>query len=257
MVLQDLINDARVSHNHHRRNGIPIVHPSIPILYFGDKKQYHESALKIITVGLSPSHNEFPVRDRFDRFKNAENLDLTQEWSEEEVDIYLNSLNNYFKHRPYNWFDSFEPILNGIHASYYPNTEENRALHTDICSPHATSPTWSKLGESHQDALRFEGERYWHRLVETLKPDIVLVSVARKYLNMIRFRKTRWKVFTSIFTKKDGSPRSKPYDIEIAECEVGDNKGFLVFGQAAQLPFGTLSTGYKGVVGERLLELGK
>ena len=160
----------------------------------------------------------------------------------------------YFKYKPYNWFDSFEPILNGMSASYYPG-KINTALHTDICSPHATYPTWSKLGETHQDTLRNEGKQFWNRLVEILQPDLMLVSIARKYTKMIRYRRSKWETFYRITEKKDGKPRSKPYLIEVAESQVGSKNGYLVFGQAAQMPFGTLSTKHKKQVGEQLVTL--
>ena len=38
----------------------PRVHPSIPILFFGDLKAYCESDLRVVTVGLNPSRWEFP-----------------------------------------------------------------------------------------------------------------------------------------------------------------------------------------------------
>ena len=146
-------------------------------------------------------------------------------------------------------------MLNGMSTSFYPNEEVSTALHTDICSPHATYPTWSKLGEVQQNTLKSEGGNIWHRLVEILNPDLVLISVARKYTNQIKFRKSKWKTYASIKNKKDGTPRSKPYYVEIADSLIGDKIGYLVFGQAAQMPFGTLSTGYKEEVGEKLLEL--
>ena len=235
--------------------GLPITKPSIPIFYFGDLPGYQESELKIITVGLNPSHHEFPEADRFTRFKKAENLELFKPLSDEDTRLYVESLNNYFKEEPYNWFNCYEPLLNGLHASYYPNDYSNRALHTDICSPFATDVTWSELSENHQRLLSIEGCTFWHRLVEYLKPDLILISVARNHLLRIRVRKSRWKTYTSIHNMSDGSSRPRPYDVETAEFEVEGKNGYLVFGKAAQLPFGTLSKAYKEIVGERLLSL--
>lgn len=254
MSVEELVQDLMESQKKHIKNRLPITFPSIPILYFGDLENYQQSKHKIITVGLSPSHNEFPYPNRLSRFKDVEKLDLASEWSNQDIGIYLNSLNIYFKYKPYNWFDSFEPILNGMSASYYPG-KKNTVLHTDICSPHATYPTWSKLGETQQNTLRNDGKQFWNTLVEILKPDLMLISVARKYANMIRFRKSKWMEHFKIKTKKDGTPRSKPYLIEVAESQIDTKKGYLVFGQAAQMPFGTLSTEHKKQVGEQLLTL--
>ena len=84
---------------------------------------------------------------------------------------------------------------------------------------------------------------------------MILFSIARKYLERVKFKKTGWKKFTSITEKKDGTPRSKPYDIEITESRIKNKKTYLVFGQAAQLPFGTLSTNIKLHLGEELNKL--
>jgi len=43
--------------------------------------------------------------------------------------------------------------------------------------------------------------------------------------------------------------------VEVADFSINGKKGRLVFGQAAQLPFGTLSTDDKEIVGEKLLNL--
>ncbi|HET7091970.1 MAG TPA: hypothetical protein VFI22_00780, partial [Thermomicrobiales bacterium] len=54
-----------------------VVRPSIPILYFGDRQRYESSPLQIITVALNPSRHEFPVADRFMRFRPAAAIDPT------------------------------------------------------------------------------------------------------------------------------------------------------------------------------------
>lgn len=251
MVLEELVKDIIESQRIHIQEKLPLIYPSIPILYFGDLEAYQQSKLKVVTVGLSPSHLEFPHENRFTRFKDIEKINLNDAWTEKDVYIYLNSLNNYFRNNPYYWFNAYEPMLNGMNTSFY-GKKVNTALHTDLCSPHATYPTWSKLGESEQNTLRIEGGGFWQRLVEYLEPDIMLISIARKYTNIIKFRKSKWRIHSNILNKKDGTPRSKPYDIEISDCQVGKKKGYMVFGQAAQMPFGTLSTEHKEDVGKSL-----
>jgi hypothetical protein len=250
-----LVNDVLVSFNQIRESRKVITYPSIPVLYFGDYNQYQKSYPKIITVGLNPSHNEFPTDSRFTRFNEAEKLDVSNTLSENEVTTYLNSLNNYFNNNPYNWFDSYDQILNGLNTSYYMNSAGNNALHTDLCSPFSTNLTWRMLRDSTQYTLSREGRKFWHRLVEILEPDMILCSVARKHLERILFKKSGWRVFTSITKKKDGSPRSKPYDVEVSESRIGNKKMYLVFGQAAQQPFGSLSTKIKLQLGEELNRL--
>ena len=117
-----------------------VVKPAIPILYFGDIKAYFESAIKIITVGKNPSLIEFCR-------KKGESYSFLRFPDWEEKQDYAAALNSYFECNPYkSWFGSYEAILNGINASYYISSNQiNRVIHTDICSPIATNPTWSKL----------------------------------------------------------------------------------------------------------------
>lgn len=106
------------------------VRPSIPILFFGDEEKYISSPLKVITVGLNPSRLEFPGVDPFLRFPAARQIDPQQP----ALDAHLEALRAYFRVRPYSaWFrPAFEPILNGLAASYYEGTATSTALHTDI-----------------------------------------------------------------------------------------------------------------------------
>ena len=253
--IKKLVIDIIGSFNQMRQNQKVITNPSIPITYFGDYVQYQKSYPKVITVGLNPSHNEFPQNSRFTRFKEAEKLNISSTLNENEIVTYLNLLNNYFKDNPNNWFDSYNPILDGLNTSFYPNTAGNNTIHTNLCSPFATDITWSKLRNSAQYTFSREGRKFWHRLIEILEPDIILFSIAREYLERVMFRKSGWKIFTSITKKKDGSPRSKPYNIEITESMSNSKKMYLVYGQSAYLPFGSLSYNIKLKLGEELMSL--
>src|SRR5438045_443329 len=56
----------------HRRAGFAahsyLVRPSIPILFFGDSERYQTSRARVLTVGLNPSHEEFPEKAPYARF---------------------------------------------------------------------------------------------------------------------------------------------------------------------------------------------
>lgn len=69
-----------------------------------------------------------------------------------------------------------------MNASYYENSHPNRVLHTDICSPFATNLTWSKkqFHRDHKGNMVKEGKKIWHKLVEILNPEIIIISVAKK-----------------------------------------------------------------------------
>lgn len=223
------------------------VNPSLPILFFGDTEEYFKSEFKVITVGKNPSNVEFKLKKddeysyaRFPDFKNDE-------------PSLLDSLNNYFKVKPYSkWFNSFEPFLNGLDGSFYPNVHKNKVVSTDLCSPIPTDPTWTKLSDGDQKALFKEGFKLWKELVLELKPDLVVISVAKKYLSYLDLEKIDKPIY-SLTNKLDGTPRSKPYDLELYELSIGDFKTNLVYGDAANTPFGTISNEEKEKMGRAVL----
>lgn len=217
-----------------------LVRPSVPILFFGDDEQYSRLPLKIVTVGLNPSRLEFPRHNPFLRFPAARQVDPDRP----DLDAHLAALRAYFREQPYNaWFrPSFEPILGGFDTSYYAGAVST-ALHTDICSPLATDPTWTDLGRL-VHALLPAGADLWHRLVERLAPDVILISVARRYLDLIRFPKLGlWETLFTI-------DRHNPFTVEGLRLEILPGKStLLVFGRAANLPFGTVSAVDKRRIG--------
>jgi len=124
-----------------------VLRESMPVLYFGNEIGYRVSKHRIVTLGLNPSHEEFPREspgdtEPFQRFRLA--LPIKDEPS--FYGRYFKALNNYFVERPCPWFRAFVPLLEGVDASYYPNAN-HRVIHTDLCSPLATYPAWSKLSE--------------------------------------------------------------------------------------------------------------
>ena len=177
-----------------------IVKDSYPILYFGDYENYLASKIKVVTVGLNPSKGEFPDENRFQRFPEIKSRKFSE---------YKDAYNNYFrtdkKRDPYiKWFDSYKKLLNGIECSYS-DTEEfpNRALHTDICSPLATDPTWSSLPEDFKQELMIIGVPLWRELVKLLNPDVIICSFSKKIRDRIPFDLVEeWEEFPSK-TKKD------------------------------------------------------
>jgi hypothetical protein len=164
-----------------------IVKPAIPILFFGNVTEYLKSDIKMITVALNPSDKEFDER-RFCFKSNKLN--------ENDALKTLVTLSNYFEYNPYNnWFDKHtERILNELATSYYSNKKfKNIALNTDLCTPLATRPTWSKLKiklkyeKETLNLLMKEGFQIWLDLMKILKPSIILISVAKSYLTSNNF----------------------------------------------------------------------
>lgn len=223
-----------------------VVKPSIPILFFGNCDRYSASDLRVITVGLNPSRIEFPGENRFRRFNGARKV-YPSILAGSYYDEYWHALRDYFlepPNCPYEpWFNSFEPLLAGLDCSYY-GKASNTALHTDLCSPLATDSTWNKLPRETQMDLIECGAPLWHSLVGWLSPHLIIVSVARSHLNRVKFpQQDGWSVAHTI-------ERTNPYTVEITKLRLPDGRiANLVFGKAANKPFGTVSNTDKLKIG--------
>ncbi|MDE0000828.1 MAG: hypothetical protein OXQ89_24095 [Rhodospirillaceae bacterium] len=220
------------------------VTPAVPVLFFGNLEAYRASPLRVVTVGLNPSLHEFPTSVPFRRFPLAT--------GNREPRRYLDAMSDYFCTDPYgSWFNGFQPLLNGLDASYYKGAA-SIALHTDICSPVATNPTWGKLGKDDRAALEADGIPLWHKLLEELRPQIVAISVAKVHLKSIKFKSEKnWKNIHTFERRPDGAPRA-PYKICARWHNVGGERSLFVFGAAAQKPFGLLADSQKQEAGKLL-----
>jgi hypothetical protein len=224
-----------------------VVRPSIPIVYFGDRERYSRSPLKAITVALNPSRAEFPAGDPFARFRRAQDVYPDILHGRYYAD-YLAALNDYFRGQPYwRWFTAFEPLLNGMGCSYR-DERLHAALHTDLCSPLATNPTWSRLTQE-RASLVADGRALWLRLARTLGPDVILISVAQHHLDQLDVPPlSTWE---SIYTL----PRTHPYAVSAHEIEIGPGqRSLLVFGRAATTPFGLVTAEVKREIGRHIAE---
>ena len=223
---------------------------AVPILFFGDLDAYWNSPLRAVTVGLNPSLKEFPADDPFRRFP----LDSSN--GDREPGRYLDSMSAYFRTDPYrSWFGTFEPLLNGAGASYYAGKSASTALHTDICSPVATNPTWTSLRKTEQKVLESDGTPLWYRLLEALRPQVVFLSVAKRHLGRICFAPiTDWHTAHVFERKGNDTPRKRPYEIVTRWYQIGTGRSLFVFGQAATKPFGNLHNDQKRETGAIALE---
>ena len=97
MNLESLVQECFQLYLQTYNTFLPITNPSIPILYFGNYPTYKKSETKIITVGLNPSHKEFPLEDRFLRFRKAEETSPSPDLDQYNVRLLRDSLNEYFK----------------------------------------------------------------------------------------------------------------------------------------------------------------
>ena len=229
------------------------VNLAVPILFFGDLHAYRASETRVLTVGKNPSLKEFPKNSPFRRFPLAKNT------TADEPDVYLDALSAYFytDSCPYHdWFNAYEPFLNGMEASYY-GGKPSTALHTDICSPVATDPTWRDLHQDVQKALEHDGVPLWHDLLDVLKPHVVVISVAEDHLEQVQFRAlSGWVDVHAFERKKDGSRRKRPFKVKARWHEVNGEPSLFIFGEAAQTPLGSITDRQKqeaGVIARGLL----
>lgn len=251
-ISPELIEKAKKYYNDYKKEGF-VVKPSLPILYFGDIDAYFKSKIKIITVGKNPSNKEFELS------KSDKSFIRFPEWDEGRYNL-TQVLNGYFENdHPYRrWFNSYEPILNGAGCSFYSKDEnyKNRAIHTDMCSPLATEPTWSGLEPGERTKLFKEGFELWKSLLDELKPKIILVSIKYEYFEyftkMGASNKEELKQFTEC---KDGKPRKKPYDVYKYDLINETISAKVIYGrQVFQKPFDTLLDKQKKEIGEKLYQ---
>lgn len=212
----------------------------MPILYFGDAGRYWSSRLRVITVGLNPSREEFLTADPWRRFPEGSTIDSARP----DLDRYFLALDRYFRseRHPYlRWFNmAFGAILRGLDSDYVGHAT-NFALHTDLCSPLATDPTWSGLSRAEQLTLR-DGYELWHQLVEVLQPRVILMSVAERHLAHVSIpTRGEWAAVHTIY-------RQRPYEFRARSLDTPSG-GLLVWGRAAQLPFGSASNADKEAAG--------
>lgn len=226
--------------------------PSLPILFFGDVEQFSKARFKIVTAALNPSDNEFRNKESsipfsFFRFPSY------QENSEKR--LYL-ALRDYFKTRPYKrWFDSsYKDLLEGLGYSFYKD-DLNTAIHTDIVSPLSTTPTWSDLikrkrsDHSILDAENF-GLKLWRGLIEVLKPDLILMSLAESHLEKLDLE--HLSKFDIITTTEGNQERKKPYVSNLYRLTLEGHSCYLLHSPSANTPYGLISNNQKKKLGEKL-----
>lgn len=175
-----------------------LIKGTLPILYFGDIEAYFKSQYKIITAAINPSCGEFYYNESngqisYDRFPQFERIAKANALNNENISQYLSALNGYFKtgNDYKKWFKTTprNNLFAPFSASYYDNAL-NSAIHTDTLSPFATFPTWSKMPLHIQMQFSNAGIRLWNELVEILEPDIIFMSLNKKYISHTDFYQT-------------------------------------------------------------------
>lgn len=241
-----------------------LIKDTLPILYFGDIEAYFKSQYKIITTAINPSCSEFYYDESngqisYKRFPQFESIAKANTLNNENVLQYLSALNSYFKtgNDYKKWFKTTprDNLFAPFGASYYDNAS-NRAIHTDTLSPFATFPTWSKFTpQSQRERIqrRFSdiGIPLWNELVEILEPDIIFMSLNKKYISHIDFYQT----FRDYITYHD-----KQYDGESLKIQYGyinlNGKTAHIFNESRTnvVPFNAIGNEQSALLGKQIFE---
>lgn len=168
----------------------------LPILFFGNLKEYLYSEIRILTLSKAPSSNEFT--DGIERFQESE-IDFTtlfhpmdKPW---EINQYLGVCSGYFKRNPnWNYFQRFNPLLQDLLASYL--CEKNRyaikqhinkcrqekllslemlrniVVHFNYSTPLVLDKPWDALTESEKEIFSLEDA--FPDILKALSPDIII-----------------------------------------------------------------------------------
>jgi hypothetical protein len=229
-----------------------VVKRSLPIPYFGDVKRYLASPVRILTAALNPSDREFPSDQP--RFDVESGLRGPEELERE--------LRSYFERNPYrSWFSSFEPVLNGLDASYGSKMTgrdvSSVALHVDMCSPIATSPTWSKLRADQRARLTGAGRQVFEWLVDLLEPQIIVASLGWAHLqnwNADFLTGRTWERLEEHTTSANGAPLRVPLLVQVGRIPSRSGR-YLIFvnASAADKPFGRFTTERRFAAGRKML----
>lgn len=113
------------------------------------------------------------------------------------------------------------------------------------------SRTHVKLSEESRQELFNVGFQLWQYLIDILQPDIILVSIAKHLLKQLRL--TNKIEFEKFDKKRDDTDRAKPYIIHQYDLLLNKGESKVYFGQAAEKPFGTLSSCFKQKLGRKIL----
>ena len=224
-----------------------LVSPGAPVLFFGNLLGFRASRPRVATVGLNPSRLEFPGASPFGRFPDADSGDEHS---------YLQSLYSYFRIWPYRgWFDFYEQALQGMGASYY-GERANVALHTDIGSVLPTDPTWSGLDASVRRRLAEVGGPFWHLLIECLQPDILLISMRRRWLESVEFTPCGdWQRIHGFDFTTDGERRKRPVGVHARWHTLSSGMPVLLAHvPASQKPLAALSHQQRRLAGTKIKE---
>jgi hypothetical protein len=213
-----------------------IVKPSIPILWFGDLEEYQKLGnKKIVTLAINPSNEEFRLNansnSRFDRFNQGREIWFKDYLNNSEKELFIETLNNYYRIEPYEWFYRLETPLNYIGSTYGGKMQSTSfsscAIHIDLC-PLSTSDKWRDVPSDIKNEMKADGEILLTRLLQYLEPDIILASISAGDLKSIF--NLRAKKDAQVRYENDKGGFIRKYNYRGIELIVGRNMHGTPFG---------------------------
>lgn len=234
-----------------------VIQDKMPIPFFGDVSAYMQSRYRIVTVAINPNEDGFRCTSIKPPPSPNENFSLSAKETEQRLSSYFNERQEE-RNLP-KWFTSYKHILKGAESPYIPDGDDglNTALHVDLYSAIATTPTWGGLHQEEKDVLLPKGRELFKRLIGILKPDLVFVSLRREEIahQWGKFPTAEdsngWEILVSFNTRADHSPRVPAYNVLIKKHVYGRHPTLIVFGDPMRgQPFGEISK-------EQRVEIGK
>lgn len=249
--LRDLLKESIKHYNEFKQHDY-IPKPSLPILFFGDVEQYSKEKFRIVTAALNPSDIEFRKTKSSGSFSFFR---FPYYQKDSEKTLYI-ALRDYFKNNPYNnWFDSsYKNLLKGLGYSFY-DDHLKTIIHTDIVSPLATNPTWSALSKRKKiDSSIFNlesiGLTLWEELIEILKPDLILVSVAKSHLEKLNLELV--SEFDEITTMNNDKGIKRSYLSNLYRLTLKEHSCYLLHAPSGRKPFRLISNIQQEKLGEKI-----
>ena len=116
---------------------------------------------------------------------------------------------------------------------------------------YAVKNTNKRVVEGLFDIARKNGFNLWKRLVFEIKPNLIILSTRKSYLDSLNPRHKQ--VLYTVYKTKDGKPR-RPFNLEHHQINILGLDIDLVYGEPKNLPFGSVSTEDKIKMGEIIEE---
>ena len=226
-----------------------VIRDKIPLPYFCNVSAFMKSPKRIVTVAINPNDDVFESTRTETR--------LSADETERRLSAYFDERQKE-RNLP-SWFNNYKHILEGMESTYLGeyDSNQNTAIHVDLCSPIATNPTWGTLYNEEKNLLSEPGMKLFSSLMDLLNPDVVLVSISVGAIERLwgapaNSNDDTWSVLTSFDRRGDGAPRSPVYKVKLKQLPKPNGPPTLIIYGAPfrGRPFGKITTQQRMKIGE-------